>query len=73
VQREANPAGYASNVRWWEGALAAHLSAGGEGDTLVLKVSDTLLGRLASAGGVRPKGIAGVIVSTIGTGISLCF
>lgn len=72
AQRDSNPDGYASNVRWWGLALGGGLAAGtvgasrGEGgkgrDTLVLRVDDALMSALARDG-VRPRGIAGVVVS----------
>lgn len=73
AQREANPDGYAANVKWWGDVIAAtlrsgYLGASGEGeegtggDVLVLNVAEGLLDRLAN-GGQRPRGLGGVIVS----------
>lgn len=62
TQKSSNPDGYASNVRWWSGAIGAALPTGSLGDTLVIKLDGSLLDAL-ERDGVRPKGIAGVIVS----------
>lgn len=57
------------NSQWWASVLEIVLLSGwinGEdGDRLLLKVDDALLGRLEDANGGRPKGIGGVVVSRL--------
>ncbi|WWD08285.1 hypothetical protein V865_006396 [Kwoniella europaea PYCC6329] len=64
-QRTTNPTGYAANSQWWASVIEETLRTGwinGEdGDRLILKVDDALLGRLEDEHGRRPKGIGGVI------------
>lgn len=78
AQREANPDGYAANVKWWGDVIGATLRSGylssnaegadsASGDVLVLSVGDGLLDKLAN-GGQRPRGLGGVIVSPGGCG-----
>lgn len=72
AQRDSNPTGYASNVKWWSDAIAATLRNGWAGalsdsgrDVLLLKVDNALLERYENALGGRPRGIGGVVVSSV--------
>jgi len=61
-QRQSNPTGYSANVSWWSGVIEELLRAGYLGDDhLVLKVDESLLGRLEWNGG-KPRGIGGFVV-----------
>ncbi|KAK8847685.1 hypothetical protein IAR55_005544 [Kwoniella newhampshirensis] len=75
AQRGTNPTGYAANSQWWASVIEETLRSGwinsgghtddSEGDRLVLRVNDGLLGRLEDGQGVRPKGIGGVIETLV--------
>ena len=65
-QRQSNPTGYNLNAQWWASVLETTLLSGWlngvDGDRLILRIDDTLLGKLEKGDGARPRGIGGFIV-----------
>ncbi|WVO18556.1 hypothetical protein L204_106275 [Cryptococcus depauperatus] len=65
AQRTTNLTGYNANSQWWASILEETLRTGwlnGEdGDRLIMRVDEALLGRLVDEKGLRPRGIGGVM------------
>ncbi|KAK4685224.1 charged multivesicular body protein 7, partial [Tremellales sp. Uapishka_1] len=70
-QRNSNPDGYESNVKWWTHVLERFLVTGASSskDKLVLTVDEALVDALRGEKGERLKGLGG-IVESLGTRIS---
>lgn len=68
LQSQSNPTGYQANLQWWSSMIDETLRAGYlSDDRLILHVDGTLSERFENAEGARPRGLGGVIVSSLRT------
>ncbi|WVR04870.1 hypothetical protein IAU60_001882 [Kwoniella sp. DSM 27419] len=65
TQRSTNLTGYTANSQWWAGVIEETLRTGWingqDGDRLVVKVDEGLMGRFEDEQGKRPKGLGGFV------------